>query len=184
MAPFFDIRKRSITTRTYNSTADPSSRPDRFITNRPHTLEHLSIWAYIALAFVIFALTVVMVYACCSCCRSHVVRIEQVETRDMGKRQRGWLPLKGQLSRAESQVSKTTPVGLMVTIQVQKKLLDVSRFSSGSSHTSHSTSASAEVERPLSMKRTDESSMGSISVRVVRPAPARIRTQGECIYVV
>jgi hypothetical protein len=115
MAPFFDIGTRDTT--TYNPTAtDLASRPERHTTKHSHTLAHLSIWAYIALGFVIFALTVVMLYACYSCCRSHVVRIEEVGTRDVRKRQGRWLPLKGSLSSAESQVSRATLVGLVVTI--------------------------------------------------------------------
>lgn len=65
-------------------------RPEWLPTLGPHTLRHLSIWAYFALAFVVFTVVVVMVYACYSCCRSSVVRIER-----KGDGRGGWKRLEG-----------------------------------------------------------------------------------------
>lgn len=95
---------------------NPSPHLNKVTTNHSHTLEHLSVWAYIALAFVILALTVVMLYACYICCRSHVVRIDQTETIGARKRRKGWLPLEEEFSSAESQVSITKLMDLMVTV--------------------------------------------------------------------
>ncbi|EKM82144.1 hypothetical protein AGABI1DRAFT_105474 [Agaricus bisporus var. burnettii JB137-S8] len=135
MAPILDVNERSIT--TYEpAELNPSPHLNKFTTNHSHTLEHLSVWAYIALAFVILALTVVML--------SHVVRIDQTETIGARKRRKGWLPLEGEFSSAES----------------QRKLLDISRYSSSSSHAAHSTFGSVDDKRPLSVRQIDESNIG------------------------
>jgi len=42
----------------------------------PYALKHLSFWTYLALGLIVLGISFVTAYACFSCCRAHIIRLD------------------------------------------------------------------------------------------------------------